>query len=152
MRTIVIDVDHQALEKLVSQLKKCSGIKIIGTYTSLSDDLKDVLNEEIDIIFIDYSLSDNARMDFIIQLVQQYPSIQIILMKSDAHHLEESTISEIQFLSKPINQTTLETTIENKRNKMMKRANLRNKITPIIEPNPLVKEKTESIFLKMIKD
>lgn len=159
LRTIIIEPDRTSLENLVAQLKQRSDVDIIETYTTIFDDVHDFLNEEIDVVFIDYFLSDKYNMDFVVQLVLQYPSIQIVLMKSDAQQLEESKISEIQFLSKPIQQASLEKVMEkmhDKRNKMTEQVNSFHKTEHIIKTRQLIaeknKEKMESIFLKIIKN
>lgn len=112
LNAIIIEPDDQSLQLLVNKLRKRNNINIIGTFTNLSDKIIDFIDDDLDIIFLDYYLSDKYKIDFIVHLIKQYPSLQIILMKFNARHLEKNIISEIQFLSKPITQHALDKVFE----------------------------------------
>ncbi len=104
LRTIIIDDEPIALEKLRSYVEKTPFLQLAGAYSNGVEALETMaLGTEVDVIFTDINMPDINGMEMVSALTQQ-PLVVFITAYSD-YAAESYRYSAVDYLLKPYNFT-----------------------------------------------
>lgn len=104
LRTIIIDDEPIALEKLRSYVEKTPFLQLAGAYTNGVEALETMASgTEVDVIFTDINMPDINGMEMVSALTQQ-PLVVFITAYSD-YAAESYRYSAVDYLLKPYNFT-----------------------------------------------
>ena len=81
MINLSITDDHKMIRKgIVSMLKNTPILKVVGTYENAKQTLKEISNDNPDVLLLDINLPDINGIDLCKQLVKKYPNLKIIAL------------------------------------------------------------------------
>lgn len=80
MKAILIDDEQLALDLLERNLNNIGSIEVIGTHTDPMEGKKDILQKDVDIIFLDIHLPEVNGMELAEQIIEKKPYLPIIFV------------------------------------------------------------------------
>lgn len=101
MKCIIIDDEPLARELIKSYVEKTPGLALSGCYESAADAVKEVLSQEVDIVFLDINMPMLNGIDF----AQVIPaSTRIIYITAyEQYAVEGFRVNALDYLLKPVN-------------------------------------------------
>lgn len=101
LRTVVIDDEPLAQELLASYIEKTPYMTLVGKYSSAQDAIKTILEDKIDVLFLDIHMPQLNGMEFA-RIVPSHCSI-VFTTAYDRYALEGFKVGAIDYLMKPVN-------------------------------------------------
>ena len=139
IRTLIIDDEPIALEKLRSYVEKTPQLELVGACDSAFDAMEYVNNEDIDLIITDINMPDLNGLDFVKTL--KTPPMVIFITAYADYAVESYSVSAIDYLLKPYGYVEFSRAV----NKAAEVFALRKGATAAAER----KEDADSIFFKV---
>lgn len=121
VKVLLIDDEQNALDYLEMMLNPYSDVQIIGTYRDVDSAFQQLINEEVDVVFLDIELGPVHGIDVAEKLVELYPKLEIVFVT--AYHkfaVDAFELNVVDYLLKPVLTKRLEVTIERVRGKLIK--------------------------------
>jgi len=115
IRTILVDDEHPALDRLKKLLKSFADLDIVGEASDGLAALTLIEEKKPDIVFLDIDMPELSGLEVAKTLGMQGPPI-IFVTAYDEFALQAFESSAIDYLVKPINSSRLEFAIEKLRN------------------------------------
>ncbi len=114
IRTIIIDDERYACERLKKLLVPYPQIQVIDTFTNSKEGLENILKHKPDLLFLDVELEKgNSAFDIIDQLKDKINRPNIILVTAYPHYSIKAIKNEVfDYLIKPVDIDELENTLE----------------------------------------
>lgn len=113
IRTIVIDDQEELRHLTVKALQKISSVDVIYSTCDPKDFLKSVFKEKPDLLVMDIDMPVINGIELAQEIRQTLPDIDIIYITAHDEYLRDAiSVYATDFISKPINQDRLNTTIE----------------------------------------
>jgi DNA-binding NarL/FixJ family response regulator len=113
IRTLIIDDEKPACERLKKLLSSFEEIRLIDAFTNSQEGLKSILKQKPDLVFLDVELENNlSAFDLMRQLDDNYLHPHIILVTAYPHYSIKAIKNEVfDYLLKPVDIDELKTTI-----------------------------------------
>lgn len=99
LKTIIIDDEPIALEKIRKYVEKTPSLELVGSFDNAIDATSFIIGNEVDLIFTDISMPDLDGMDFIKSLCN--PPLVVFTTAYDSYALESYRVSAVDYLLKP---------------------------------------------------
>jgi DNA-binding NarL/FixJ family response regulator len=114
IRTIIIDDERYACERLKKLLSPFSQIQLMDYFTNSTKGLKYILKEKPDLVFLDVELENNiSAFDLVNKLDDNLHRPDIILVTAYPHYSIKAIKHEVfDYLIKPVDVDELEDTID----------------------------------------
>jgi two-component system, LytTR family, response regulator len=124
-KTILIDDELPALEYLERRLLDTGKFKVIGTYTNPLLGEERILNENVDVIFLDIHIPKINGLELAGKILEVKPEIIIIFITAyNEHAVQAFELHALDYLLKPVEKNRLEKTI----------TRIEKHLTPILQP------------------
>ncbi|MGA5690164.1 response regulator [Cytobacillus pseudoceanisediminis] len=112
IRTIIVDDEELSLLVLKKKLSVFPDVKIVRSYTSHENILRDLKTESIDAIFLDIEMKDINGIELAQEILTSYPSTQIVFVSGHTNYAVNAfELDSIDYLLKPVTAKRLEKTI-----------------------------------------
>ncbi|GAA4721962.1 response regulator [Brevibacillus fulvus] len=119
MRTILIDDEHHALDILQRQLQKVADIKVVGTYTNPLAGKEHILNDEVDLVFLDIHLPEINGIELAEQIAEKRPNLPIVFVTAyDDYAIKAFELNALDYLLKPVKAERLAKTVQRVREQL----------------------------------
>lgn len=99
LRTIAIDDEPIALEKLRQYIEKIPFLQLCGTYCSALDAMNALNGQDVDLIFTDINMPDLDGLDFIKSLSK--PPMTVFITAYPDYAVDSYRVSALDYLLKP---------------------------------------------------
>jgi len=170
MRVVCIDDEYLSLQYLERQLQKVNHVDVIGTFTNPIEGVRFIIQEDIDVAFLDIQMPQMSGMELAEQILKDKPELIIIFVTAyEDYAVDAFQINAMDYLVKPVNLERLQITMERIERHMEARQletglssnTLRIKVAPFlafeVEPNvfkPLQWRtgKTQELFLYLLQN
>ena len=139
IKTLIIDDEPIALEKLRSYVEKTPALELIGACDSAFDAMEHVNKGDVDLIITDINMPDLNGLDFVKTLVN-HPMVIFITAYSD-YAVESYSVSAVDYLLKPYGYVEFSRAV----NKAVETFGLRHACSSTVER----KEDADSVFFKV---
>lgn len=158
INTLLVDDEKEALDSLEILLSDFTQIKIVKKIPDPLDIFPYLLNEKIDLIFLDIRMPVVNGIELLEKIRACKPSIAVILVTAyDNYAMDAVKHNAFSYLLKPVNRFELKATIEQLGNYLSERTHqLNNKIlitskytTRFINPNEIVYLEAEGNYTKI---
>lgn len=100
LRTVVIDDEPLAQELLASYIEKTPYLELVGKFSSAQEAIKTILEDKIDVLFLDIHMPQLNGMEFA-RIVPQHCSI-VFTTAYERYALEGFKVGAIDYLMKPV--------------------------------------------------
>lgn len=113
LRTIIIDDDKYACERLKRLLYSFSQVEVIGCFTNSRQGLESIIKCKPDLVFLDVELGNNeSAFDLIAQLDKNLFNPHIILVTGFSHYSIKAIKNEVfDYIIKPVDIDELKASI-----------------------------------------
>lgn len=112
LKTILIDDERPALKALEYLLKRYPDVEIRGTFTE-PDQARKILQDHIDLVFLDIDMPKQNGIDFAKQVIAKYQNTQIIFVTAYSHFAVEAfEINALDYIMKPVSPKRLDKTMD----------------------------------------
>jgi len=126
MRVMLIDDEPLALELLESLLKKIPNVHIIGAYTNPLEGKRKILQQEVDLVFLDINLPEMSGVELAEQLSEKKPDLFVIFITAyDEYAVQAFELNAVDYIVKPLQQCRLEKGVARIQEKMKHRKKTR---------------------------
>lgn len=113
MKAILVDDEQLTLDLLESKLTKISNINIMGKYVNPIVAKKEIIQQAVDVVFLDIHMPVVNGLKLAKQILQSKPNLSIVFVTtSDVHALEAFELGAIDYIVKPIQIDRLEKTVK----------------------------------------
>ncbi|KGX85263.1 response regulator [Pontibacillus litoralis] len=113
MKAILVDDEQLALDYLQRLLEKMGGIQVQGAYTNSVTAKKHILQQEVDVVFLDIHLPEINGIELAEKIIEAKPEATIVFTTAyDNYAVQAFELNAIDYLMKPIQLNRLETTME----------------------------------------
>lgn len=114
LRTVIIDDDLYACERLKKLLEPFSQIKVESYFTTSQKGLEFVKKEKPDILFLDVELEKNISAFDVISQIREYAHRPVVILVTAYPHYSIKAIKNevFDYILKPVDVDELEDTIE----------------------------------------
>jgi two-component system, LytTR family, response regulator len=113
MRAILVDDDRLTLEYLAQQILKIGGITIIGKYTNPTEAKEKIIQQDVDVVFLDIQLPKVNGLRLAEKILDQNPEVNIVFVTGfDKYAAKAFEINAIDYLVKPISMNRLKDTVQ----------------------------------------
>lgn len=156
--TLLVDDEKEALDSLEILLSDFAQIKIIKKISDPLDIFPYLLNDKIDLVFLDIKMPVINGIELLEKIRACKPSIAVILVTAyDNYAMEAVKNNAFSYLLKPINRFELKTTIDKLGNYLSEKTHqLNNKIlitskntTRFVNANEIVYVEAEGNYTKI---
>ncbi len=107
IRTFILDDEQHCVESLTLDVKKyCPDLKIIQSFTSVKDALKQLKKVEIDLLFLDIEMPWMNGFE-LLDLLQPFDFEVIFITAYDSYAVKAFRASAIDYLMKPVDHDDL---------------------------------------------
>lgn len=136
MKVILIDDERLALNYLEHQLLKITDVNIIGKYVDPLMGKEKIINEEVDVVFLDINLPEINGLELAEQIMAIKPKLIIVFVTAyDEYAVKAFELNAIDYVVKPIGTERLMKTMQ----RIDERRSLLLRITP--QPSRLIRMK-----------
>ena len=139
IRTLIIDDEPIALEKLRSYIEKTPSLELVGACDSAFDAMPYVNNGDVDLIITDINMPDLNGLDFVKTLAD--PPMVIFITAYADYAVESYSVSAVDYLLKPYGYVEFSRAV----NKAVEAYALRHPAAPATER----KDEADSLFFKV---
>ncbi|AZK47676.1 response regulator [Paenibacillus lentus] len=113
MKVILVDDEKLALDYLERQLMNLAHIELLGKYTNPLIGREEILQQAVDVIFLDISLPEINGIELAEQILEKKPDIHIVFVTAyNEHAVKAFELNALDYIVKPINAKRLVKTIE----------------------------------------
>lgn len=141
VRTLIIDDEPIALEKLISYVGRVPFLELVASCNSASEALAVMAAEEIDVVFTDISMPDLDGMEFVESLAK---APMVVFITAYAQYAVDSyRLNAIDYLLKPYSFADFQRAA----NKVLERYRTSGRENTPSEPE--TKAQSDSIFIKV---
>ena len=117
MRILVVDDERPCLDELVYLLSKESNVEVVGAFTSSQDALRESLDLNFDLAFLDLSMPHIDGAELASKLQARSPSLQIVFVTAYAKELAKLRNNPSHgSILKPVSETKIHHLIKNLEN------------------------------------
>lgn len=109
IRTIAIDDEPIALEKLTAYIEKVPSLELVGAYESALEASQSISDGLVDLIITDIDMPDFDGIDFMRSLLR--PPLVIFITAHDRYAVESYRLSAVDYLLKPYSFTDFQRAI-----------------------------------------
>src|SRR5690606_38514667 len=103
MRVILVDDERLALDYLERQLMKLDEVMILGKYTNPFMGKEQILQQDVDVIFLDISLPEINGIELAEQILEKKPDIHIVFVTAyNEHAVKAFELNALDYIVKPI--------------------------------------------------
>ncbi|KGX84726.1 response regulator [Pontibacillus litoralis] len=122
MRAILVDDEKLALDYLKALIKKISAIEVIETCNNAIVAKEVIVQQEVDVVFLDITLPGKDGMQLAKEILQEKPELSIVFVTAhDSYAVKAYELNALDYLLKPIKIDRLKLTVE----RLKKKANLK---------------------------
>lgn len=143
LRTLIIDDEPIALEKLRNYVGKVPFLELVGAAHNGIEATSIITNQQVDVVFTDINMPDMSGMDFIASLTSQ-PLVVFITAYSD-YAVESYKLSAVDYLLKPYGFTDFQRAA----NKVLEQYKLRTERGSVSPETSAISSVGDSIFVKV---
>lgn len=122
MKVILVDDEKLALDYLERQLMKLTKpahIELLGKYTNPLIGREEILQQDVDVIFLDISLPEINGIELAEQILEKKPDIHIVFVTAyNEHAVKAFELNALDYIVKPIIAERLVKTIERVQGRM----------------------------------
>ncbi|HEY4599755.1 MAG TPA: response regulator [Cerasibacillus sp.] len=112
MRAILVDDEQLALDFMEIQLGKIENIDILGKYTNPLEAMDQIVNQEVDIVFLDIHLPEINGIELAEKILEEKPEQTIVFVTAyDEYAIKAFELNAIDYLMKPVQLERLKETI-----------------------------------------
>lgn len=112
LKVILVDDEQLALDYLEIQLGKIENIEILGKFTSPLAAIDQIINEEVDIVFLDIHLPEVNGIELAEKILEEKPEQTIVFVTAyDEYAIKAFELNAIDYLMKPVQLERLKETI-----------------------------------------
>ncbi|GIP56425.1 response regulator [Paenibacillus woosongensis] len=113
MRVILVDDERLALDYLERQLMKLDEVVILGKYTNPFEAKEQILQQDVDVIFLDISLPEINGIELAEQILEKKPDMHIVFVTAyNEHAVKAFELNALDYIVKPIIAERLAITME----------------------------------------
>tara|TARA_R110000850_G_scaffold9209_3_gene34136 strand:+ start:2734 stop:3516 length:783 start_codon:yes stop_codon:yes gene_type:complete len=118
IRTLIVDDEPLALERIRIMLSSIDNISVIGECSSGSEAVEAITDEKPDLVFLDINLPDLDGFEILLELTAESVELPLIIFQtaSDHHAIRAFEVNAIDYLLKPFRRNRLEEAITKARN------------------------------------
>lgn len=139
IRTLIIDDEPIALEKLRTYVEKTPSLTLVGACDSAFDAMPYINNGDVDLIITDINMPDLNGLDFVKTLAN--PPMVIFITAYADYAVESYSVSAVDYLLKPYGYVEFSRAV----NKAVEQFAMRHPVGPVVEK----KDDADSIFFKV---
>ncbi|WP_083485021.1 response regulator [Paenibacillus ihumii] len=119
MKVILVDDERLALDYLERQLNKLGQVKLLGKYTNPLIGKEQILQQDVDVIFLDINLPEINGIELAEQILEKKPDIHIVFVTAyNEHAVKAFELNALDYIVKPIVAERLALTIKRVRSRM----------------------------------
>ncbi|GAA0134273.1 response regulator [Paenibacillus sp. YSY-4.3] len=119
MKVILVDDERLALDYLERQLIKLDKVEVLGKYTNPFVGKEQILQQHVDVIFLDISLPEINGIELAEQILEKKPDIHIVFVTAyNEHAVKAFELNALDYIVKPIIAERLAITMERLRSRM----------------------------------
>lgn len=112
LKTILIDDEKPALKALEYQLKQYENIEIVGEFTKISEAIKKIHEENMNLVFLDIEMQNINGIEAAKKIISIDRNIQIVFVTAyDDYAVDAFEIEAIDYIMKPVLKRRLDKTI-----------------------------------------
>jgi two-component system LytT family response regulator len=159
VRTLIIDDEALARQRIVTLLREHPDIEVVGECTNAEEAILAIYRDEPDLIFVDIHMPEMSGLEMLRELDPARLPLVVFITAHDEHALEAFRANAIQYLLKPIERDEFRAAMTRVRQLAGRRADdvdglrgLLQRTTPSAEPflrRVVVKAGGRTILLKM---
>ncbi len=113
MRAVCIDDEHLSLNYFKKQLTKIDKVHVIGAFTNPLEGKDFVLNENVDVLFLDIEMPSVSGMEIAAQILEVKPNLIIIFVTAfESFAVGAFELNAMDYLVKPVRLDRLRLTIK----------------------------------------
>lgn len=99
LKTIIIDDEPIALEKIRKYVEKMPALELVGAFDNAIDASSFIIENDVDLVLTDISMPDLDGMDFVKSL--RNPPLVVFTTAFDSYAVESYRVSAVDYLLKP---------------------------------------------------
>lgn len=111
IRTLVVDDEQPARERLQKLLQACRGVEVIGEAEDGEGAIERILESRPDLVFLDIQMPGCSGLEVAASLPSPRPKI-VFCTAFDEYAVEAFELHAVDYLLKPVNRARLEKTVE----------------------------------------
>lgn len=113
MDVVCIDDEKLALDFIAHQLGKLDDLNVIGTFQQPYDGLEFILENDVDVAFLDIQMPGIDGIELAEKILEQKPHVEIVFVTAyNEYAVEAFDLNAIDYLIKPIKQNRLQKTMD----------------------------------------
>ena len=170
MRVVCIDDEQISLQYLQIQLEKVSYVEVIAMFTNPYEGKHFILNEEVDVVFLDIQMPEINGIQLAEILLEKKPNLIIVFVTAyEMFAIDAFQLNALDYVVKPINADRLQQTIKRIEKQLRQQVNdtlspqqlLRIKVAPflafeiepdVFEPIEWRTKKSQELFLYLLQN
>lgn len=119
MNVILIDDEQLALDFLHRQLTEMKEINIVGAYLNPKLGMEAIVNENVDVAFLDVQLPVLDGVELARRILKKKPDLLVVFVTAfEQYAVDAFEVNAVDYLVKPIQRNRLRETIERVRKKL----------------------------------
>jgi len=112
LKVVLIDDEQNALDYLADLLSIHDDIEIIGTYLNPILGMENILQEDVDLVFLDINMPNFLGIDVAAEIKKIHPDIFIVFVTAyEAYALDAFRVDAVDYLMKPVIEEQLDETM-----------------------------------------
>ncbi|XEC95744.1 response regulator [Paenibacillus tarimensis] len=132
MKVILIDDEILALNYLENQLAKIAAVEVLGKYSDPFEGKEKLLQEEVDVAFLDINLPEINGIELAEQILEIKPNIHVVFVSAyDDHAIKAFELNALDYLLKPVGAERLTKTLNRIQDRVLESANIPQRLQPI---------------------
>ena len=113
MKVILVDDEQLAVDYLERQLMKLSNIEIIGKFIDPIAGRREILLQDVDLVFLDINLPEINGIELAEQILEKKPDIYIVFVTAyNEYAVKAFELNALDYIVKPIRLDRLNKTME----------------------------------------
>lgn len=112
MNVVLIDDEQDALDYLEDLLLNYEDVQVVGKYLNPIIGINSILNENIDLVFLDINMPNFSGIDVATELKKNKPNIFIVFVTAyDTYAIDAFKVEASDYLMKPVLENQLDETL-----------------------------------------
>jgi len=112
LKVVLIDDEQNALDYLEDLLSVYEDIQVVGKYLNPMVGIKNIINEHIDLVFLDINMPNFSGIDVATELKKNKPNIFIVFVTAyEEYAIDAFKVEASDYLMKPVLENQLDETI-----------------------------------------
>src|SRR5690625_762694 len=113
MKAVCIDDESLALDFMTHLLAENENIKVIGTFQSAQKGLDFILQEAVDVVFLDIHMPEMNGLQLAEKILEKKPHVDIVFVTAyNEYAVSAFDLNAIDYLMKPVKIDRLKKTID----------------------------------------